>query len=195
MRASSAQRALVIADMPFMSYQASTEEAVRNAGRFLRTGAAAVKLEGGAVMSDRIKAMTSIGIPVMGHLGMTPQSVHVLGGYKVQGKVKDRAALLLEDAKVLEAAGAFGLVLEAIPVSVAKDITDAISIPTIGIGAGPYCDGQVLVLHDLLGLFDAFTPKFVKTYAHLKTDALQALSRYKEEVEQGKFPSDSESYH
>ncbi len=193
--ASSAQRALVIADMPFMSYQASTEEAVRNAGRFLQTGAAAVKLEGGAVMSDRIKAMTSIGIPVMGHLGMTPQSVHVLGGYKVQGKVKDRAALLLEDAKVLEAAGAFGLVLEAIPVSVAKDITDAISIPTIGIGAGPYCDGQVLVLHDLLGLFDAFTPKFVKTYAHLKTDALQALSRYKEEVEQGKFPSDSESYH
>ena len=193
--ASSAQRALVIADMPFMSYQASTEEAVRNAGRFLQTGAAAVKLEGGAVMSDRIKAMTSIGIPVMGHLGMTPQSVHVLGGYKVQGKVKDRAALLLEDAKVLEAAGAFGLVLEAIPVSVAKDITDAISIPTIGIGAGPACDGQVLVLHDLLGLFDAFTPKFVKTYAHLKTDALQALSRYKEEVEQGKFPSDSESYH
>ena len=193
--ASSAQRALVIADMPFMSYQASTEEAVRNAGRFLQTGAAAVKLEGGAVISDRIKAMTSIGIPVMGHLGMTPQSVHVLGGYKVQGKVKDRAALLLEDAKVLEAAGAFGLVLEAIPVSVAKDITDAISIPTIGIGAGPYCDGQVLVLHDLLGLFDAFTPKFVKTYAHLKTDALQALSRYKEEVEQGKFPSDSESYH
>lgn len=193
--ASSAQRALVIADMPFMSYQASTEEAVRNAGRFLQTGAAAVKLEGGAVMSDRIKAMTSIGIPVMGHLGMTPQSVHVLGGYKVQGKVKDRAALLLEDAKVLEAAGAFGLVLEAIPVSVAKDITDAISIPTIGIGAGPYCDGQVLVLHDLLGLFDAFTPKFVKTYAHLKSDALQALSRYKEEVEQGKFPSDSESYH
>lgn len=192
--ASAAQRALVIADMPFMSYQASTEEAVRNAGRFLQAGAAAVKLEGGGIMADRVKAMTSIGIPVMGHLGMTPQSVHALGGYKVQGKVKDRAALLLEDAKTLEAAGAFGLVLEAIPISVAKDITGALSIPTIGIGAGPHCDGQVLVLYDLLGLFDDFVPKFVKTYAHLKTDAIQALSRYKDEVEQGRFPSDSESY-
>ncbi len=193
--ASAAQRALVIADMPFMSYQASTEEAVRNAGRFLQVGATAVKLEGGAVMADRVRAMTSIGIPVMGHLGMTPQSVHTLGGYKVQGKVKGRAAALLDDAKALEAAGAFGLVLEAMPVSVAKDITDAISIPTIGIGAGPHCDGQVLVLYDLLGLFDDFVPKFVKPYARLKTDALQAIRRYKEEVEQGKFPSDSESYH
>ncbi len=193
--ASAAQSALVIADMPFMSYQASTEEAVRNAGRFLQTGAVAVKLEGGAVMADRVKAMTNIGIPVMGHLGMTPQSVHVLGGYKVQGKVKDRAVLLMEDAKALEAAGAFGLVLEAMPLSVAKDITEAISIPTIGIGAGPHCDGQVLVLHDLLGLFDDFVPKFVKPYAHLKADTLEALSRYKEEVEQGSFPSDSESYH
>lgn len=193
--ASAAQRVLVIADMPFMSYQAGTEEALRNAGRFLQAGAAAVKLEGGAVMADRVRAMTSIGIPVMGHLGMTPQSVHALGGYKVQGKVKDRAVALLDDAKALEAAGAFGLVLEAMPVSVAKDITEAISIPTIGIGAGPYCDGQVLVLYDLLGLFDDFVPKFVKSYAHLKTDVIQALSRYKEEVEQGKFPSDSESYH
>lgn len=193
--ASAAQRALVIADMPFMSYQASSEEAVRNAGRFLQVGAAAVKLEGGAIMADRVRAMTSIGIPVMGHLGMTPQSVHVLGGYKVQGKVKDRAASLLEDAKALEAAGAFGLVLEAMPVNVAKDITEALSIPTIGIGAGPHCDGQVLVLHDLLGLFDDFVPKFVKPYAHLKTEALQAVRRYKEEVEQGIFPSDSESYH
>ena len=193
--ASAAQRALVIADMPFMSYQASSEEAVRNAGRFLQAGAAAVKLEGGAIMVDRVRVMTSIGIPVMGHLGMTPQSVHALGGYKVQGKVKDRAASLLEDAKMLEAAGAFGLVLEAVPVNVAKDITEALSIPTIGIGAGPHCDGQVLVLHDLLGLFDDFVPKFVKPYAHLKTDALQAVRRYKEEVEQGVFPSDSESYH
>ena len=193
--ASAAQRALVIADMPFMSYQASSEEAVRNAGRFLQAGAAAVKLEGGAIMVDRVRVMTSIGIPVMGHLGMTPQSVHALGGYKVQGKVKDRAASLLEDAKMLEAAGAFGLVLEAVPVNVAKDITEALSIPTIGIGAGPHCDGQVLVLHDLLGLFDDFVPKFVKPYAHLKTDALQAVRRYKEEVEQGIFPSDSESYH
>jgi 3-methyl-2-oxobutanoate hydroxymethyltransferase len=193
--ASAAQKSLVIADMPFMSYQASTEEAVRNAGRFLQAGAAAVKLEGGVVMSDRIKAMTSIGIPVMGHLGMTPQSVHALGGYKVQGKVKDQASTLLDDAKVLEAAGAFALVLEAIPIGLAQELTNMLSIPTIGIGAGPHCDGQVLVLHDLLGLFDEFVPKFVKPYAHLKADALQAIRRYKEEVEQGKFPSDAESYH
>ncbi len=193
--AGAVQRSLVIADMPFMSYQASTEEAVRNAGRLLQAGAVAVKLEGGAVMADRIKAMTSIGIPVMGHLGMTPQSVHALGGYKVQGKVEDQAAKLLEDAKTLEAAGAFALVLEAVPADLARKVTQALSIPTIGIGAGPHCDGQVLVIYDLLGLFDSFVPKFVKTYAHLKADALQALGRYKEEVEQGKFPSDSETYH
>ena len=190
-----APHALVIGDMPFMSYQISTEEAVRNAGRLLQAGAAAVKLEGGAVMADRVKAMTSLGIPVVGHLGMTPQSVHSLGGYKVQGKVEDQAAKLLDDARALEAAGAFALVLEAIPAELARRVTQALSISTIGIGAGPHCDGQVLVLYDLLGLFDTFIPKFVKTYAHLKTDALQALSRYKEEVEQGRFPSDSESYH
>lgn len=193
--AGAAKRALVIGDMPFMSYQASTEEAVRNAGRFLQAGAAAVKLEGGGAMIDRVKAMTAVGIPVMGHLGMTPQSVHALGGYKVQGKAKDRAAGLLEDAKALEAAGVFAIVLEAIPAGLAKEVTEMLSIPTIGIGAGPHCDGQVLVLYDLLGLFDEFVPKFVKPYAHLKADALQALRRYKEEVEQGKFPSDSESYH
>jgi 3-methyl-2-oxobutanoate hydroxymethyltransferase len=193
--AGAAQRTLVIGDMPFMSYQASTEEAVRNAGRFLQAGATAVKLEGGGVMTDRVKAMTSIGIPVMGHLGMTPQSVHALGGYKVQGKVNAQATMLLEDARALETAGAFAIVLEAIPINLAKKITEAISIPTIGIGAGPHCDGQVLVLYDLLGLFDEFVPKFVRPYAHLKADALQALRRYKEEVEQGKFPSDSESYH
>lgn len=189
------QRPLVIADMPFMSYQTSTEEALRNAGRLIQAGAAAVKLEGGIVMADRIKAMTSVGIPVMGHLGMTPQSVYALGGYKVQGKGNDHAAQLLQDAKAIEAAGAFALVLEAIPADLARMITQTLSISTIGIGAGPHCDGQVLVLYDLLGLFDAFIPKFVKTYAHLKADTLQALSRYKEEVEQGKFPSDSESYH
>lgn len=193
--AGAAQRALVIGDMPFMSYQAGQEDALRNAGRFLQAGASAVKLEGGAVMVDQVKAMTSIGIPVMGHLGMIPQSVHVLGGYKVQGKGKDQATTLLDDAKALEAAGAFALVLEAIPAQLARTITNSVSIPTIGIGAGPDCDGQVLVLYDLLGLFDDFVPKFVKPYAHLKADALQALRRYKEEVEQGKFPSDSESYH
>jgi 3-methyl-2-oxobutanoate hydroxymethyltransferase len=193
--AETAERALVIADMPFMSYQVSREEALRNAGRFIQAGAQAVKLEGGAHVADRIAAMTQIGIPVMGHLGMTPQSVHQLGGYKVQGKGKDQAKTLMDDAKALAAAGAFAVVLEAIPAEVAKTITDQLTIPTIGIGAGPHCDGQVLVLYDLLGLFDGFVPKFVKPYAHLKADALQALRRYKEEVEQGKFPSDSESYH
>jgi len=193
--AGAAQQALVIGDMPFMSYQASREEAVRNAGRFLQVGAHAVKLEGGAAIADRVAAMTNVGIPVMGHHGMTPQSVHRYGGYKVQGRDSDHAQALLNDAKVLEAAGAFALVLEAIPAELAKIVTEQVAIPTIGIGAGPHCDGQVLVLYDLLGLFDDFVPKFVKPYAHLKADALQALRRYKEEVEQGKFPGDSESYH
>jgi 3-methyl-2-oxobutanoate hydroxymethyltransferase len=193
--AGAAQRALVIGDMPFMSYQAGQEDALRNAGRFLQVGAQAVKLEGGVAVADQVSAMTRIGIPVMGHLGMTPQSVHVLGGYKVQGTGKDQATTLIDDAKALEAAGAFALVLEAMPAQLAKTITHSVSIPTIGIGAGPHCDGQVLVLYDLLGLFDDFVPKFVKPYAHLKADALQALRRYKEEVDQGKFPSDSESYH
>lgn len=193
--AGAAQRALVIADMPFLSYQVSVEEAVRNAGRFLQAGAAAVKLEGGAAVVDRVEAMTRFGIPVMGHLGMTPQSVHRYGGYKVQGKGTDQAEELLSDARALEAAGAFAIVLEAVPAKLAKTITQALAIPTIGVGAGPACDGQVLVLYDLLGLFDDFVPKFVKPYAHLRADALQALRRYREEVEQGKFPTDSESYH
>lgn len=192
--AGAAQRACVIADMPFMSYQVSVEDAVRNAGRLVQAGAAAVKVEGGAAVVDRVQALARFGIPVMGHLGMTPQSVHQYGGYKVQGKTVDQAALLLDDARALEAAGAFALVLEAIPADLARRVTEALSIPTIGIGAGPHCSGQVLVLYDLLGLFDEFVPKFVKPYAHLKADALQALRRYKEEVEQGKFPSDAESY-
>ena len=193
--ARAAQNSLVIGDMPFMSYQVSREDALRNAGRFLQAGAHAVKLEGGAAMADRVNAMTQVGIPVIGHLGMTPQSVHLYGGYKVQGKSKDQAKGLLSDAKSLEEAGAVALVLEAIPAALAQTITEQVMIPTIGIGAGPHCDGQVLVLYDLLGMFDDFVPKFVKPYAHLKADALQAIRRYKEEVEQGKFPSDSESYH
>jgi len=193
--AGAAQHALVIADMPFLSYQVSVEEAVRNAGRFLQAGAAAVKLEGGAAVVDRVAAMTRFGIPVMGHLGMTPQSVHQYGGYKVQGKAPDQAEVLLNDARALEAAGAFAVVLEAVPAILARTITQALAIPTIGIGAGPACDGQVLVLYDLLGLFEEFVPKFVKPYAHLRADALQALRRFREEVEQGKFPTDSESYH
>ncbi|RPJ38153.1 MAG: 3-methyl-2-oxobutanoate hydroxymethyltransferase [Planctomycetaceae bacterium] len=193
--ADAAQQSLVIGDMPFMSYQASKEDALRNAGRFLQEGAHAVKLEGGVWMADRIEAMTQVGIPVFGHLGMTPQSVNQYGGYKVQGKGTERAKTLLSDAKALEEAGAVAVVLEAMPAALAKTITEQLTIPTIGIGAGPHCDGQVLVLYDLLGLFDEFVPKFVKPYAHLRADALQALRRYKEEVEQGKFPSDSESYH
>ncbi|HEX5647257.1 MAG TPA: 3-methyl-2-oxobutanoate hydroxymethyltransferase [Nitrospira sp.] len=193
--AGAVQKSLVIGDMPFMSYQAGKEEAIRNAGRFLQAGAHAVKLEGGAVMLDRVDAMTRMGIPVVGHLGMTPQSINQYGGYKVQGKGKDQAKALVADAKALQAAGAVAIVLEAMPAKLAHTITDQLTIPTIGIGAGPHCDGQVLVLYDLLGLFDDFVPKFVKPYAHLKADALQALRRYKEEVEQGKFPSDSESYH
>ncbi|GJL68526.1 MAG: 3-methyl-2-oxobutanoate hydroxymethyltransferase [Nitrospirales bacterium] len=193
--AQAAQRALVIGDMPFMSYQASVEDAVRNAGRFLQAGAAAVKLEGGAPVVDRVEAMTRFGIPVMGHLGMTPQSVNQSGGYSVKGKAQEEAEMIVSDAKALEAAGAFAVVLECMPTGLAQRITKALSIPTIGIGAGQGCDGQVLVLYDLLGLFDDFVPKFVKPYAHLKADALQALRRYKEEVECGKFPTDAESYH
>jgi len=192
--AGSAQQTLVIGDMPFMSYQASREDALRNAGRFLQVGAHAVKLEGGAAVVDRVHDMTQAGIPVVGHLGMTPQSVNQYGGYKVQGKVAAQAKTMVRDAKALEAAGAVAVVLEAVPADLAKSITDDLAIPTIGIGAGPHCDGQVLVLYDLLGLFDDFVPKFVKPYAHLKADALQALRRYKEEVEQGKFPSEAESY-
>jgi 3-methyl-2-oxobutanoate hydroxymethyltransferase len=193
--AGAAQRAFIIADMPFLSYQVSVEDAVRNAGQLLQAGAAAVKLEGGEAVRDRVEAMTRFGIPVMGHLGMTPQSVNRYGGYKVQAKERETANVLISDAKGLEAAGVFAMVLEAIPATLAKTVTQSVSIPTIGIGAGPDCDGQVLVLYDLLGLFDQFVPKFVKPYAHLKADALQALRRYQEEVEHGKFPSDTESYH
>ena len=145
-------------------------------------------------MVDRVRALTAVGIPVMGHLGMTPQFMHRFGGYKVQGREESQADTLLADAKALETAGAFALVLEAMPATLAQSITQAIAIPTIGIGAGPHCDGQVLVLYDLLGLFDEFVPKFVKPYAHLKADALQALRRFKEEVECRKFPTDQESY-
>ena len=192
--AQSRRQALVIADMPFMSYQVSEERAIHNAGRLIQAGAMAVKLEGGGAMVDRVRALTAVGIPVMGHLGMTPQSVHHFGGYKVQGREESQADTLLADAKALETAGAFAVVLEAMPATLAQSVTQAVSIPTIGIGAGSHCDGQVLVLYDLLGLFDEFVPKFVKPYAHLKADALQALRRFKEEVECQKFPTDQESY-
>lgn len=192
--AQAVRQSLVIGDMPFMSYQVSKEEALRNAGRLLRVGAHAVKLEGGAAVADRVEAMTKVGIPVIGHLGMTPQSVNQYGGYTVQGKDRQQAEQLVADAKILERAGARALVLEAVPAYVARTITEQLTIPTIGIGAGPHCNGQVLVLYDLLGLFDDFVPKFVKPYARLRATALQALQRYKEEVEQGTFPGASESY-
>ncbi len=189
-----AKKSLVIADMPFLSYQGTIEEAIYNAGRFLQVGAAAVKLEGSIVVLDRISAMVEFGIPVMAHLGMTPQSVHQFGGYRVQAKSQHAVARLIEDAKAVEAAGAFAVVLEAVTADAAKEVTAAVSIPTIGIGAGVACDGQVLVLYDLLGLFDGFVPKFVKQYAHLKTDAIKALCQFRKDVEAGKFPSGRETY-
>ena len=187
--------AMVIGDMPFMSYQASIEDAVRNGGRFLKeAGAQAVKLEGGREVADKLEAMTKSEIPVMAHIGLTPQAVHRMGGYKVQGRTDEAAKRLVEDAKTLEEAGAFSLILEAIPSSLARLITESVSIPTIGIGAGPACDGQVLVIHDVLGLFERFVPKFVKRYANMKNDAVKALKQYREEVEKGEFPGKEHSF-
>lgn len=187
--------AMVIGDLPFMSYQASIEEAVRNAGRFLKeAGASAVKIEGGAEVADHIRALTRSDIPVMAHIGLTPQSIHRMGGYKVQGKTEESAKRLLEEAHIAEDAGAFSLLLEAIPLGLAKRITAELSIPTIGIGAGPHCDGQVLVLHDVLGLFDRFLPKFAKRYTDLKGEALKAILNYKEEIEKDIFPSEEQSF-
>jgi len=187
--------AMVVGDMPFLSYQTSKSDAVQNAGRFLKeAGAEAVKLEGGTQIADAIKAIVDAGIPVVAHIGLTPQHVHVLGGFKVQGKDEAAREKILADARAVQDAGAFSVVLEALPSSLAKEIQSLLHIPTIGIGAGPYCDGQVLVIHDLLGLFDRFTPKFVKKYANLKVSALQAVKEYKQDVESGKFPSEEHSF-
>lgn len=185
-----AKSALLIGDMPFMSYQISVEEAVRNAGRFLQQGGMdAVKLEGGRERADAVRAIVGAGIPVMGHLGLTPQSVHQLGGFRAQGKNASAAKRLLEDAQILEDAGAFSLVLESVPARLAEYISKKISIPTIGIGAGLGCDGQVLVTHDLLGLFDRFTPKFVKKYANLHDAMNTAFTEYIDDVETKRFPA------
>lgn len=186
--------ALVVGDMPFLSFRPGVEDTIRNAGFFLQAGASAVKLEGGQAVADRIRALVDQDIPVMGHVGLTPQSIHRMGGYKVQGREASVADRILADARAVEAAGAFAIVIEGVPLELGRTVTAQLSIPTIGIGAGPHCDGQVLVLHDLLGLFDRFHPTFVKTYAHLKSDAMNAIRRYKEEVEQGKFPTRDESY-
>ena len=186
-----AQTALVVGDMPFMSYQTDVATAIANAGRFLKeAGAAAVKLEGGAAVSDTIRAITRVGIPVQAHIGLTPQSVHQMGGHRVQ-RDEDR---LMADALEVEAAGAFSVVLEGIPADIAEKITQALAIPTIGIGAGPACDGQILVLHDMLGLNDRHLPKFVKQYARLMDNAKAGISLYMDEVENGRFPSDEHCY-
>ncbi len=189
------RRALVIGDMPFLSYR-TPEIAVANAGRFLQEGgAAAVKIEALGDQAAVVEALVRAGIPVMAHLGLTPQAVHRMGGYKVQGREEQAAQRLLEEAQTAEQAGAFAVLLEGIPAKLAKSVTERIGVPTIGIGAGPHCGGQVLVLHDLLGLFDRFTPKFVKRYAHLGAEALDALCRFKEEVESGVFPGEEQSFH
>jgi 3-methyl-2-oxobutanoate hydroxymethyltransferase len=184
-----AHYALLIGDMPFMSYQASVADAVRNAGRFLQeAGMDAVKLEGGRERVDVVRAIVGAGIPVLGHLGLTPQSVHQLGGFRAQGRTLPAARRLLEDALQLQDAGCFGLVLESVPARLATLVSQRLEIPTIGIGAGAGCDGQVLVSHDLLGLFERFTPKFVRRYANLHAEMARAFSEYIQDVEKGDFP-------
>jgi 3-methyl-2-oxobutanoate hydroxymethyltransferase len=194
------RRALLVCDLPFLSYQVSTAEALANAGRLIKEGAAeAVKLEGGIAVADTIRAIASVDIPVMGHIGLTPQSVHRMGGHKVQGQRRGerpgQRERVIEDALAVEEAGAFAVVLEGIPLDLAAEITSRLTIPTIGIGAGPHCDGQILVLHDVLGLCDRFVPKFAKRYAELWSAAGDAIGTYAREVRNGTFPSDAHSFH
>jgi 3-methyl-2-oxobutanoate hydroxymethyltransferase len=190
-----ATRALVVADLPFLTYQVSTEEAMRNAGRLIqRGGAAAVKLEGGREVADIVRKLTGAGLPVMGHLGLTPQHVHRLGGMRRQATSESAAENLVRDALELEAAGAFAVVLEAIPDSVAQIVTSELRIPTIGIGAGPHCDGQVLVSYDMLGLYDGLVPPFVKRYARLSSEIVQAAKTYAEEVRMGVYPQPADGH-
>ncbi|MDH4223826.1 MAG: 3-methyl-2-oxobutanoate hydroxymethyltransferase [candidate division Zixibacteria bacterium] len=189
------KRALVIGDMPFLSYQTSISKAILNAGRFLKEGGAdGVKIEGGKEMIETISRLIEVGIPVMGHIGMTPQSIGKLGGYSVQGKEEKKAQYLLESAKILEEAGCFSIVLECIPKELAKKITSSLKIPTIGIGAGPDCDGQVLVVNDILGLYEEFKPKFVRRYAELGKEIKKACKNYIEDVKEKKYPAEEESY-
>jgi 3-methyl-2-oxobutanoate hydroxymethyltransferase len=192
-----ASRALIVGDMPYLSYHVSVEESVRNAGRFIQAGAHAVKIEGGKPSRIRvIEAVLDAEIPVMGHIGLTPQSVNALGGFKVQGKGADDAHRLIDEAAALEQAGCFSIVLECVPSELASLITERISIPTIGIGAGIHCDGQVLVYHDLLGLYDGHKPKFVRRYAQIGTDIQAAIEHYLADVREGAFPDDAtEAFH
>ncbi|HEX9282399.1 MAG TPA: 3-methyl-2-oxobutanoate hydroxymethyltransferase [Gemmatimonadales bacterium] len=190
-----AERAMVVCDLPFLTYQVSPGEAIRNAGRVMQeTGCHAVKLEGGRPMAATVRALVDVGIPVMGHLGLTPQSVHALGGYRVQGRDEQTAERLKADAKALEDAGAFSVVLELVPAPLASQITKSLAIPTIGIGAGPACDGQVLVLPDMLGLNDRFAAKFVKRYAALAEDVREAVKLYAAEVREGRYPGPEHSF-
>ena len=190
-----AKNALVVVDMPFMSYEVTVEEAVRNAGRLMKEGrAGAVKLEGGVRVAEQIRAIVKAGVPVMGHIGLTPQSINVFGGFKVQGKSEEAARALLADAKAVEEAGAFAVVIEAVPAALAQMITDAVSIPTIGIGAGAGCDGQILVYQDMLGMFSDFTPKFVKRYANVGEVMREAFANYAAEVASGAFPTEEHTY-
>jgi 3-methyl-2-oxobutanoate hydroxymethyltransferase len=189
-----AKQSLVIGDMPFMTYHTSTSDALRNAARFMQEGGAqAIKLEGGVTVADTVRRIVECGIPVMGHIGLTPQSVHQLGGHKVQGKTPETAELLLKDARALEQAGTFAVVLETVPAQLARLITEKISIPTIGIGAGPYCDGQVQVINDLLGMFSDFVPRHAKQYAKLADTIKSAIGDYVGEVKSGKFPTAAHS--
>ena len=190
-----AKNALVVVDMPFMSYEVTVEEAVRNAGRLMKEGrAGAVKLEGGVRVAEQIRAIVKAGIPVMGHIGLTPQSINVFGGFKVQGKSEEAARALLADAKAVEEAGAFAVVIEAVPAALAQMITGSVSIPTIGIGAGAGCDGQILVYQDMLGMFSDFTPKFVKRYANVGEVMREAFANYAAEVASGAFPTEEHTY-
>jgi 3-methyl-2-oxobutanoate hydroxymethyltransferase len=190
-----ARQALVIGDMPFMTYQVSAEEALRNAGRFMQeTGCQAVKLEGGVTVAGTVRRIVDCGIPVMGHIGLTPQSIHQLGGHRVQGKTPEAAKKLLNDALALEHAGAFAVVLELVPAPLAKIITQRLKIPTIGIGAGPHCDGQVLVINDMLGLFTDFVPKHTRQYLKLANTIKSALAEYVADVQDNRFPAGEHSF-
>jgi len=190
------QRALLVADMPYLSYHIDIKETIRNAGRFIKEGGAeAVKVEGGKKRKEVISRILDLEIPVMGHIGLTPQSIHQMGGYRVQGNTMDQSLTLVEEARVLEETGVFSIVLEGIPEEVAQLITQEVSIPTIGIGAGRYCDGQVLVVHDLLGFFEEFQPKFVRRYANLHQEIGKAVRQFFSDIREGKFPSEKESYH
>lgn len=189
-------RAHVVSDMPFMSYQASIEDALRNAGRLIKEGGAeSVKLEGGMEAIETVKALTSVGIPVMGHIGLKPQRIHQMGGYKIQGKTLAGSERLVGEAKAMEEAGAYSIVLEGVAMETAAEITRSVRIPTIGISSGPHCDGQVLVVYDLLGMDENFSPRFVKKYANLSETIRNAASRYIQEVKEGQFPTEEHAFH